>query len=101
MSDSRRQFTEQRYIHFFTFSVYRRRRLLDLDQRRRIVLGTLTHLLERLAAKCLGFVVMPNHVPAPIWLNDSPNRVRFEHGCAGGVGGKCCRLAVEFRPVVF
>ena len=45
MSDQRRRFADQRYVFFVTFSVYKRRRLLDLDQPKRIVLGVLNHLL--------------------------------------------------------
>ena len=33
MSDQRREFNDQRYLHFVTFSVHRRRRLLDLIDR--------------------------------------------------------------------
>ena len=36
MSDNRQRFDDQRYVHFITFSVYRRRRLLDLNQPQRI-----------------------------------------------------------------
>ena len=32
MSDQRRRFDDRRYVHFVTFSVFKRRRLLDLDQ---------------------------------------------------------------------
>lgn len=59
MSDRRRHFEDQRYVHFLTFSVYRRRRLLDLDQPKRIVLGVLNHQLQAMAAKCVGFVSCP------------------------------------------
>ncbi|MEO8496784.1 MAG: hypothetical protein ABI614_17075, partial [Planctomycetota bacterium] len=48
MSDQRLHFTDQRYVFFVTFSVYRRRRLLDADHPQRIVLGVLNHLLESL-----------------------------------------------------
>lgn len=80
MSDSRRDFTDQQYIHFVTFSVYKRRRLLDLDQPKRLVLGTLNHQLQALAAKCIGFVLMPNHVHALLWMNEPGDVRRFLHG---------------------
>jgi REP-associated tyrosine transposase len=51
MSDKRQRFDDQRYVHFITFSVYRKRRLLDLDQPKRIVLGVLNHLLDAMSAQ--------------------------------------------------
>ncbi len=80
MSDRRRQFHDQRYVHFVTFSVYRRRRLLELDQPNRIVLGVLNHQLDAFAAQCVGFVLMPDHVHALIWLPDPKELSRFLHG---------------------
>jgi putative transposase len=63
-----------------TFSTYKRRRLLDLDQPKRIVLGVLNHLLETLSARCIGFVLMPDHVHALIWLPQPVEITRFLHG---------------------
>ena len=80
MSDKRRQFTDQRYVFFLTFSVFRRRKLLDLDHPKRIVLGVLNHQLEQMQGKCIGFVIMPNHVHALLWLPDSKDLQRFVHG---------------------
>ncbi len=79
MTDERRQFTDQRYVHFMTFSVYRRRRLLDWDRPKRIVLGVLNQLLESKPASCVGFVIMPDHVHALVWLDDSWQLIRFIH----------------------
>ena len=80
MSDQRRRFADQRYVFFVTFSVYKRRRLLDLDQPKRIVLGVLNHLLKSLSAKCVGFVLMPDHVHALAWLPNPEDITRFLHG---------------------
>lgn len=80
MSDQRREFSDQRYVFFVTFSVYKRRRLLDLDQPKRIVLGILNERLKAMSAQCVGFVVMPNHVHALIWLPDPRDLRRFLHG---------------------
>ena len=80
MSDRRRNFDDRRYVHFLTFSVYKRRRLLDLDQPRRIVLGVLSHQLRAMDGKCLGFVLMPDHVHALIWLPEPRDWRRFLHG---------------------
>ena len=80
MSDQRRTFNNQRYVHFLTFSIHRRRRLLDLDRPKQIVLGVLNHQLQAMSAKCIGFVLMPDHVHALIWLPDSGDLQRFMHG---------------------
>ena len=80
MSDQRRRFDDRRYVHFVTFSVYKRRRLLDLDQPKRIVLGVLDHLLKTMSARCVGFVLMPNHVHALVWLPEPKDLTRFLHG---------------------
>lgn len=79
MSDRRRQFDDQLYAHFVTFSVLRRRRLLDHDLPKRILLGVLNDELVRFDAKCIGFVVMPNHVHAIIWLPAPRQLSRFMH----------------------
>ena len=80
MSDQRRQFQDQRYFYFITFSVTRRRRLLDLDQPKRFVLGVLNHLLIAMDARCAGFVLMPDHVHALVWLPQPEDLPRFLHG---------------------
>jgi putative transposase len=79
MSDRRRQFDDLPYAHFVTFCVDRRRRLLDQDQPRRIVLGVLSDELSTFFAKCAGFVIMPDHVHAILWFS-APNQLsRFMH----------------------
>ena len=80
MSDNRQSYTDQRYVFFTTFSLYRRRRLLDLDQPNRIVLGVLNHQLDAFNAKCVGFVLMPDHVHVLFWLPDPALLTRFLHG---------------------
>ncbi|MBL9123726.1 MAG: transposase [Planctomycetaceae bacterium] len=64
----RRVYDRERHAHFVTFSCYRRRRLLDDDRAKRIVLGTLNAQLRRLGGRCVGFVIMPNHVHALVWF---------------------------------
>ena len=66
MNQRRRIVDDQKFVHFITFSVYRRRRLLDLDHPKRILLGWLNETLEQFSAWCVGFVVMPDHVHALI-----------------------------------
>src|SRR5690349_11236989 len=80
MSDSRRKLDDRPCAHFVTFSVYRRRRLLDLDQPKRLVLGALNHRLKAMSARCIGFALMPNHVHALVWLPEPRDVTRFIHG---------------------
>ena len=80
MSEQRRRFDDQRYVHFVTFGVTRRRRLLDLDQPKRLVLGVLNHQLSAMDARCSGFVLMPDHVHALLWLPQPQELARFLHG---------------------
>ena len=65
---TRKIYDDELYAHFVTFSCYRRRRLLDHDQAKRVVLGVLNSQLASRIASCVGFVVMPDHVHAIIWL---------------------------------
>jgi len=79
MPDNRRQFDDRLYAHYVTFSVDRRRRLLDQDHPKRILLGLLNDELRSFAARCVGFVVMPDHVHAIIWLPTTGQLSRFMH----------------------
>uniref|UniRef100_A0A7C2K068 Transposase n=1 Tax=Schlesneria paludicola TaxID=360056 RepID=A0A7C2K068_9PLAN len=65
------------YAHFITFSCYHRRRLLDHDQPKRIFLGVLNEVREKFAAKCVGFVLMPDHVHLLIWFPQPGQLSRF------------------------
>lgn len=51
-----------------TFSCDRRRRTLDHDRAKRIVLGVLNSQLSLQEGRCVGFVVMPDHVHAIVWF---------------------------------
>ena len=79
VSDRRRIIDDALYSHFVTFSVYRRRRLLDHDHPKRIVLGVLNAVLESFAARCVGFVLMPDHVHAVLWLRQTGQLSAFMH----------------------
>lgn len=68
MMAKRRIADDELYHHFLTFSVDRRRRLLELDVPKKIMLGVLNYVLEKHDARCQGFVIMPDHVHAVIWL---------------------------------
>ena len=65
---NRRTYDTERHAHFLAFSCYKRRRLLDVDRAKKIVLGVLTSQLARQQGRCAGFVVMPNHVHAIVWF---------------------------------
>lgn len=80
-SMTKRQIIDDKlYAHFVTFSCFKRRRLLDHDHTKRVVLGVLNESLERQSAKCVGFVVMPDHVHAIVWFPETGQLSRFMHG---------------------
>src|SRR5690606_24629319 len=54
-------------------------KLLSLDQSKRIVLGVLGQELRRVDAKCVGFVLMPDHVHALIWFSRTGCLSGFMH----------------------
>jgi len=80
MSKDRQIIDDQLYAHFITFSVFRRRRLLDHDYPKRILLGVLNEELAAHGACCVGFVVMPNHIHAIVWFSATSRLSRFMHG---------------------
>jgi putative transposase len=73
----RRIYDREGHAHFVTFSCYRRRRLLELDRARRIVLGVLNSQLARQHGRCVGFVVMPDHVHAIVWFPEPDQLSHF------------------------
>lgn len=78
---SRRQIVDdQLYAHFIIFGVDRRRKLLDPDHPKRILLGVLNGELDQHSAKCVGFVIMPDHVHAIIWFPQLGQLSGFMHG---------------------
>jgi putative transposase len=80
MREQRRIIDDELYAHFVTFSVYRRRRLLDHDRPKRVLLGVLNEELEQHEASCIGFVVMPDHVHAIVWFPATGRLSQFMHG---------------------
>src|SRR5262245_53013974 len=67
---NRRVHGEGAYAHYITFSCFKRRRLLDPDICKRIVIGRMGAQLASQKVICCGFVVMPNHVHAVVWFPD-------------------------------
>jgi len=79
MSTHRRVVDDALYVHFVTFSVDRRRKLLDHDHPKRITLGVLNTVMTNFTAKCIGFVLMPEHVHALIWFPETGRLSDFMH----------------------
>lgn len=73
---SRTTYDQVLHAHFVTFSCFRRRRLLDDDRAKSIVVQVLGSQLERQEATCRGFVVMPDHVHAVLWF-PQPDQLSF------------------------
>ncbi|MCC6124786.1 MAG: transposase [Pirellulales bacterium] len=80
MSKRRQIIDDQLYAHFITFSVDRHRRLLDHDQPKRILLGVLDEELRQRQTKCVGFVILPDHVHAIVWFPAVGQLSAFMHG---------------------
>jgi len=59
------------HAYFLTFSCYKRRRILDEDPLRTIVLEIMAAQLDRQNGKCQGFVIMPDHIHAMVWFPDA------------------------------
>ena len=59
---------EGTYAHYVTFTCYKRRKLLEPDVCKRIVIGTLTSQLSSQRGICIGFVLMPDHVHGLLWF---------------------------------
>ncbi len=73
----RRVYDDQNYIHFVTFSCYKRRKFLNTDRARRIVVGHLGSRLSKQNGLCLGFVIMPDHVHALVWFPETQQLSKF------------------------
>ena len=68
MSASARIYDNNRDAHFLTFNCAKRRRLLDHPFCKGIVIGQLAKQLKQRQGKCVGFVIMPEHVHALVWF---------------------------------
>jgi putative transposase len=73
----RRIYDSEGHAQFVTFSCYHRRRLLDHDRCKRIVIGTLGSQLAQQNGICIGFVVMPDHVHALVWFQEKDQLSHF------------------------
>lgn len=59
------------HAFFVTFSCYIRRRILDDDSAKRVVVGVLSSQLAKQHGGCAGFVVMPDHVHAVVHFGEA------------------------------
>ncbi|MEZ6060634.1 MAG: transposase [Planctomycetaceae bacterium] len=67
----RRVYDTHKHIHIVTFSCYKRRKHLQHDQAKRIVIGTMGSRLTLQRGLCLGFVIMHDHVHALVWFPET------------------------------
>ena len=68
--NKRRIYDDERNAQFITFSCYKRRKLLNFDRAKRIVIGTLGAQLATHGGLCIGFVIMPEHVHCLVWFDE-------------------------------
>jgi putative transposase len=73
----RKIFDKLNHAYFVTFSCYRRRRLLDSDRAKGIVVHYLAVQLKHQNGRCIGFVIMPDHVHALISFQESDSLSTF------------------------
>jgi putative transposase len=66
----KRTYDREGHAHCVTSSGFRRRRLLDHDRPKKVVLGVRNSQLALQRGKCNGFVVMPDHVHAIVHFPD-------------------------------
>jgi len=59
------------HAFFITFSCYHRRRLLDDNAAKGIVVNVMSSQLKKREGKCVGFAIMPDHVHAVAWFSTS------------------------------
>lgn len=64
----RKIYDNENHAQFITFSCYKRRKLLDPDRAKQIVIGTLGAHLAVHSGLCIGFVIMPEDVHCLVWF---------------------------------
>ncbi|MBF0497650.1 MAG: transposase [Deltaproteobacteria bacterium] len=73
---TRRIFNIKGHAHFVTFSCYHRRRLLNHDRAKQIVLSVFALQVEKQQVESMGFVIMPDHVHSLIMFSgDGDNTI--------------------------
>jgi putative transposase len=66
--NQRRIYDSEGHAQFVIFGCYRRRRLLDHAVMRDAFLSVLVEKLELYQALCCGYVVLPDHLHAILWI---------------------------------
>jgi putative transposase len=77
---ARQIYDSEQHAQFVTFSCYKRRRLLDHERMRQLVLEILSEKLVSYYGICSEYVVMPDHVHAIVWFQDPGELSRFMKG---------------------
>ena len=77
MAMGRKVYDSEGHAHFVTFSCYRRRRILDDDRSKSIVVHFLADALQKADGSCVGFVIMLNHVHALLHFREPGILSRF------------------------
>ncbi len=73
----RRVYDCQGHAHFVTFSCYKRRRFLDDNRAKGIVIHFLAEELKKSNGSCIGYVIMPDHVHALLYFKEPAMISRF------------------------
>ncbi len=73
----RKVYESEGHAHFVTFSCYRRRRILDDDRVKSIVVHFPADELQKTGGSCTGFVIMPDHVQALVHFGEPGISSRF------------------------
>ena len=68
---------DEKHALFVTFSCYRRRRLLDHDRTKKIVLGVLENQFRKQSGCCAGYVIMRDYVHAVTWISENQQLSHF------------------------
>ena len=76
---TRRNFDAEGHAQFITFSCFKRRKLLDHDRCKKIVIGMLGSNLKKRDGTCIGSVVMPDHVHTLVWFPETHQVSDFMH----------------------
>ena len=84
--------------HFVTFSCHQRRRLLSNDQCKRIAISILASELKHNHTRCLGFVIMPDHVHALIFMMGDKTISQFMWGWKQRSSLRIGRILRECSP---
>ena len=95
---SRKVYDAERCAHFVTCSCFHRRKLLDADPIKLLIISELKASLSTNAGHCLGYVVMPSHVHAIVWLPESSKVSKFMNRWKSGSSHHVKHWLQQHRP---